>query len=101
MRLKKGVSLKGVKPQTVIGMFIVDQIYKDFGRPEGVTITSVNDGKHMVGSKHYEGLAFDCRTRYFNEQHKHEVCEQMKADLTDEFDVVLEATHIHVEFDVD
>lgn len=99
MKLKPGVSLKDMKPQTLMGAFIVDGIYKDFGRPEGVTITSVNDGKHMKGSKHYDGLAFDCRTRYFELQMQHEVFNQIKHDLGSEFDVIFHETHIHVEYD--
>jgi hypothetical protein len=35
------------------------------GQPEDLVITSANDSQHKVGSKHYENLAIDVRSRSF------------------------------------
>ncbi|MCW8961220.1 MAG: hypothetical protein OQK29_06630 [Ignavibacteriaceae bacterium] len=99
MRFKPGVKIKEVKPEMLFAAMVADEIWREFGRPEGVTITSVTDGKHSKNSLHYEGLAIDLRTRYFNGQQKKKAVELLKQSLTDEFDVVLERTHIHVEHD--
>lgn len=99
MRLKQGVKLAGIKPETIMAVLVVDNIYKDHGRPEGVTITSICDGKHMPNSKHYSGEAIDTRTRYFNRSKQKELTQDIKNQLGSEFDVVLERDHIHIEFD--
>ena len=61
MRLKEGVSLDGVKAETVAVMYIVDDAYDSLGKQ--LWITSTTDGKHSKNSAHYKGLAFDARTR--------------------------------------
>lgn len=99
MKLKKGVKLTGIKPEIVLACFVVDEIYRDHGRPEGVTITSICDGKHMPNSKHYTGEAIDTRTRYFNRSKQKELTQDIKDQLGAEFDIVLERDHIHIEHD--
>jgi len=61
MRFKVGCSLRDIQPQTVLALCVCDGIYRDLGEP--MTVTSVNDGGHMAGSYHYQGLAFDLRTK--------------------------------------
>ena len=78
---------------------VADRVWVEHGRPEGVTITSVVDGVHSKGSLHYVGMAIDLRTRYFNREKQVEIRADLASKLTDEFDVVLEKSHIHVEFD--
>ena len=99
MRLKQGVKLEGIKPETVLAAYVVDEIYRDHGRPEGVTITSICDGKHSPNSKHYDGHAIDTRTRYFNRSKQKELTQDIAQALGDEFDVILERDHIHIEHD--
>lgn len=99
MRFKRGVKLAGAKPEIILAAIVVDDIYRDHGRPEGVTITSICDGKHMPKSKHYTGEAIDTRTRYFNRSKQKELTQDIKTQLGNEFDVVLERDHIHIEFD--
>lgn len=99
MRFKTGVKIKDVKAEMLFAAMVADEIWREFGQPEGVTITSVTDGKHSKNSLHYEGLAIDLRTRYFNGAQKKRITELLRQRLTDEFDVVLERTHIHVEHD--
>ena len=93
MKFKDGVDWTNIHPQIVQKMDGVDAIYRGFG-VEAV-ITSGRDGKHGIGSLHYEGKAFDLRTWNVIE----EVARQLRMYLGPDFDVVVESDHIHVEFD--
>ena len=66
-----------------------------------VWITSANDSKHMVGSLHFENRAFDIRIKNIIGDEKHEArlwTERMQIALGEDYDVVLEIDHIHVEY---
>lgn len=105
MRLKKGVSLKGMQPQLMVGILAADWLCRESCME--LVITSVTDGKHKVGSRHYDGCAFDMRTWSFKtEEAKKLFVETLQVRLNGErgnfageWDVVLEKTHIHVEWD--
>lgn len=99
MIFKKGVKLAGLRPEIIACAIVIDGIYQRHGRPEGVTVTSVVDGKHSPNSLHYDGYAIDTRTHYFDKGTQKKVAQAIRDALTDEFDVVLERTHIHTEFD--
>lgn len=64
-----------------------------------ITITSANDSKHMNGSKHYEDLAYDLRTRDLSKEQTQLLAQDIKARLGPAYDVVVEKDHIHVEYD--
>lgn len=97
MVLKEGVSLQGLHISMRRALIQADNIWKAFGRAEGVTVTSGTDGKHSSGSWHYYGLALDFRTYYFDDPH--EVATELRAALPPGFDVVVETDHMHVEND--
>jgi hypothetical protein len=92
--IKSGVKLNGVKPETVVGMMIAQETFD----PYDFVITSVCDGKHSKNSLHYSGNAFDCRIRHLTESQTQLVVLQLKKNLGDEFDVVREKTHCHIEY---
>jgi hypothetical protein len=96
MRLKRGVDLRGSRPETLVGVMIAGEIWRSFGYD--FTLTSVVDGKHSAGSLHPDGLAFDCRTRDIPPDKRTLIADQLRAALGPQFDVVLEKDHIHVEF---
>ena len=96
MKLKKGVKLNGVKSEILIAIMVVDSIYMN--SDSELILTSVCDGKHSIGSLHYPGLAFDCRTRHLSKVEKDLIFKEIKDSLSEEFDVVLHSTHIHIEF---
>jgi hypothetical protein len=63
-------------------------------------ITSADDSKHMAGSFHYLGLALDFRSYYWLVHiAPFELANKLAVVLGDEFDVVLEKDHIHIEYD--
>ena len=103
MKCKKGVTLFGIKPEMLVALFIIDEVYADLVG-QGVTVTAVTDGIH-TGLPHYLGFAVDCRTRdddsiiQWPDELKEQIAQEIRDRLTDEFDVVVESTHIHTEYD--
>ena len=65
-----------------------------------IWITSANDSRHMTGSLHYENRAFDIRIH--NIVGGHPVARawvaRMALALGDDYDVILESDHVHVEY---
>ena len=96
IKLKKGVSLKNLQPQMSFALLAIDTVYRELGYH--TVVTSGNDRKHSRGSLHYVGLAADFRTRHLKEGEAAKIAAQVKAALGGEFDVVLEADHLHVEY---
>ena len=95
MKFKDGV----VYTRDGIGKIILvsEKVYKDMGKE--CVITSLMDGNHMEGSKHYVGGAADLRIWFFNNAEKRIAVKQLKTYLGVGYDVVLEKDHIHVEYD--
>jgi len=94
--LKQGVSINGVKPEIVFAIDVVSGIYESFAAE--LVITSINDSKHGYGSLHYIGYAFDCRIRNVEEGQIQHLVPEIKQKLGNDFDVLLEKDHIHIEF---
>ena len=95
MKFKKGVeySIDGIVKILMAG----ERVYKDFNTE--LVVTSLMDGRHMEGSKHYTGNAADFRIWNFEAHELPYVVKQLKNILGNDYDVVLESTHIHVEYD--
>lgn len=98
---------------------IVERIWKEHGRREGVTITAGENGEHSAGSWHYCGCAEDYRNNYldnrtyfdekggvmapydstcrvWDEEEKQQIHRELVEALPG-YDVVLHSTHIHIE----
>lgn len=93
--IKHGVDLRGLSPQMAIAYTIATKCYGQYD----CVITSANDSKHGPNSLHYKGQALDLRTRHMNGQGLQAVFHKLKEALGEQFDTVLEADHIHVEYD--
>jgi hypothetical protein len=100
--IKPGCDLRGLQPQMAIAYVIIKDIYRDKGYE--CVITSASDGKHGPNSLHYQGKALDIRTRTVQPQdlagNSGALFESIKRALGDQFDVVLEKDHFHIEHDV-
>lgn len=95
---KDGVKVDGVKIETIelmlfLNTFFVRVLSKDF------IVTSCTDGKHMKNSKHYIGYAIDIRTRHLTPRDIITLVSWFKMYHDDEYDMVVEKDHIHVEYD--
>lgn len=103
MILKPGIRLLGVKPETVVAMMVVNDLWNRLG-PDELVITAVVDGTHKVGSLHYAGLAFDCRARDMTKDMLDARVAKMREKLWGiEFDAIVEnvgqdSQHFHVEY---
>jgi len=98
MEIKHGVRLAGIAPEMALAAVVVDSVFRDYGL--GCVITSVTDSDHGTGSLHYCGMAFDLRRRHITDDDLlRQIMAELKRRLGPDFDVVLEPTHIHVEYD--
>lgn len=91
------VKISGIQPEAVLAMVVADGIFRHMALP--CVITSVTGGKHMKGSLHPRGLAFDIRTRSLSNTNKVFLLSELTNSLPNDFDIVDENDHIHVEFD--
>ena len=95
---KSGVVMWNMHPAITDGMSTIDSVsIASIGRE--AIITTARDGEHSRTSLHYRGRALDLRTRDLTESQKTLYRDSLAEALGDDWDVVLETTHIHVEFD--
>lgn len=98
LRFENGVCLSDLKPQTIIAIISAWSIFATLGANDFV-ITSVNDGEHSPKSLHRFGYAFDCRIWVLTEAKRVMAAQRIAKALGDDFDVVLESDHLHIEYD--
>lgn len=97
MILKQGVKISNLQPQLIIAIIVSNGVYYAHGKE--LVITSVDDSKHGTNTLHGKGFAFDLRTNYFLNGEAQRVANEIRAKLTNDFDVVLERDHIHIEYE--
>jgi hypothetical protein len=95
--LKGGVRLLGIRPEMIVALMVAQNVYSRAGA--ALVITSVTEGTHKRASKHYTGCAADLRTFNLAADIVGNVVASLVGELGPDFDVVLEADHIHIEFD--
>lgn len=96
MELKNGVKVHGLSNEIMLAVFVCIGVYEKYG--EELVITSITDGQHSGTSLHYSGNAIDIRTRYFDEKEIEVVAGDIRSRLTGDYDIVVEKTHIHIEY---
>lgn len=100
MSIKKGVKSEFcLTPEILLGLMVARDVYAAYGH--SMVITSLADGKHKEDSLHYTGYAADLRTRDLDDSDKKLVAKMLRGCLGDDYDVVLESDHIHMEYDPD
>lgn len=93
--IKTGVRVFGMRPEIVLALMIAKDVYTMHGQAAAFVVTSVMEGAHSRASIHYTGGAADLRRPVIKTA---EIVADLKLKLGDDFDVVLESDHIHVEF---
>ena len=98
MILKNGVNPFGIKQELMLALIVADRVWPKFGQE--LVVTSINDGEHSYQSLHYAGFAADLRIRYFPERVRSKVAAALRLALgnSPDYDVILESTHIHIEY---
>ncbi len=64
-----------------------------------IVITSGTDSQHMVGSKHYTGEALDFRSQGVDKDALNLWVERVTERLGQDYQVIREADHVHIEWD--
>jgi hypothetical protein len=96
MKVKEGVKLTDLQFAMRDALIAADKIYEENGHE--LTVTSTGESVHSAGSYHYYGLAFDIRTRDLDDIVKQKIYKKLSEDLEGRFRVILEKTHIHIQF---
>ena len=104
MKIKPGASVRGLEPEMLIGLAVVEEVFAKGNIP--LVVTEGTGGTHMPGSLHYEGLAVDIRSRDIApaaiETVRKEIYAALgnddKLGIKSEFDFVVEGDHFHLEF---
>jgi len=101
IRLKdNSVSIRGLKPEMVIALIILRGLYDIYALPLVVTSGTEGysgDGVHKPTSYHYLGYAVDVRKRQVPHELREEFIDKMRRYLKDDFVVVDEPSHYHVQ----
>ena len=99
MYIKQGVKIDLLTPQALLALMVAKDVYEKDHQVE-LVLTSGNDGSHSSGSLHYGGNAIDIRIWNLPDSvTPEEVRDQIAERLGENYDVVLESTHIHIEYD--
>lgn len=100
LSFKLGVKIFGIREETVVALVTIESVFRD--EELDCIVTSVSEkAVHSRTSLHFAGFAIDLRTIAFEHMTQTQaewITARLKEALTDEFDVILEKDHIHVEF---
>ena len=97
---KEGVWFKFISWEFTVAAQAVFQAYQQYNIIPWVTSATEETSKHMDGSLHYEGLAWDFRIWGLPDPKS--ITSLIKTRLQDmdhHYDVILEKDHIHIEWD--
>lgn len=97
--LKPGVRVAGLRPEILLAVVAAERVFEKAGVE--IVITSCIDGKHSAtGSLHYVGQAVDIRSRDIPAAEVPKIAARLRECLGEDYDVVIESNHFHVEFQV-
>jgi hypothetical protein len=92
----RGVDNTGLKPEALLGMTVVALYFME--RKWKCRQTSGLEGRHGRNSLHFAGLAFDIGKRGVPQTFVGKVRDDLAERLGDQFDVVDESDHWHIEY---
>lgn len=93
MLIKLGVDISRLNRELRRALNVIEKVFKEYGQE--AVITSTYEGNHSASSLHYADDAVDFRRFSYGVQ----IVAKLKKKLGIDYDVVLEKTHIHVEWD--
>lgn len=108
MILKEGTKFSNLDSAILMAAIVADGVWQELGVVTGATLTSGTDGQHSERSLHYpsNSPSGKCRAidlRIWNLPNKEadapKAERKLREYLSSDYDVVLESTHIHVEYD--
>ncbi len=96
IQIKPKARVRGLQPEMILALTVASDVYSQYDVI--CVVTEGTGGKHSSGSLHYVGLAVDLRTRSIPPNLREPVAQQIRVALGEEYDVVLESDHLHIEF---
>jgi len=96
MLIKAGVDISRLERNTRRSLTVVASIFEDEGLP--FVITSTYEGNHSAGSLHYANRAYDMASPA---EKWRWLFDRVRDALSNDFDVVDELDHWHIEYDPD
>ena len=93
IKLTEGVRLLGMRPELLLAIVIAAELWG--ARGMDLIVTGVTDGERMQDSLYYAGAAVDISAP---DSAAASLAEELDVALGVEYDVVVETTHIHVEY---
>lgn len=93
--IKQGVDVRGLHILMWDMLYDIEPFFKEMNLD--LWITSALEGDHSLKSRHYSGLAVDIRSREL--RYPQDVYDRIKSVLHPAFDIVIEPTHFHLEYD--
>ena len=97
--IKSGVDLTDMSTAIIDIFDDIATVWQEHAPGITPTITAGRDGKHRTDSKHYTGEAIDLRTRDLTQSQIRAIRDALSAAIGSSYDVVIEPTHLHVEYD--
>jgi hypothetical protein len=94
MLIKAGVDISRLRPEIRKKLNEIARRVWSIGKVE-LVITSTYEGNHSEGSLHYANLAVDIQPGPYGSILKDELRDKLGMD----YDICLEADHIHIEYD--
>lgn len=88
--------ITGIRPEMAVGLQIIESVFKRRGFE--LIVTACTDSRHRAGSLHYVGLAVDLGFGTVGPEQRTPLILELREMLGPDFDVVLEADHLHAEF---
>lgn len=96
--IPEGASIRGLRQEILHACDVAGEVYESEGFRCELSPNGEAGGTHGVGSLHYNFLACDFRTKDIPPNRRQFIRDKIKAVLGAEYDVVLESTHLHCEF---
>jgi len=94
MLIKAGVDISRLRPEIRKKLNEIARLVWTIGKVE-LVITSTYEGNHSEGSLHYANLAVDIQRGPYGSI----LSDELRDKLGMDYDVILEADHVHIEYD--
>jgi hypothetical protein len=96
-----GAEISGLKPETALAINVLHSVFQFLGFDEMI-VSEITGWKHMVGSAHYPGYAFDVSDKKFTKAEKKKILEYGAKALGDRYLIIIENedtenSHFHIQ----
>lgn len=100
IKIKQGAIIKQIPEEMIPVLSAISLAWKMHRKTEVVITSGSDDAPNRTSNSfHPLHLAYDLRTRDLSNWEQKSIVKDLKIILGRDYDVVLEATHIHIEYD--